>query len=97
MNAEEALDTVYRALGMVNELRLPGDAIPRTPHAILTGDGGALDSLALVTLVLAVEQSVMESTGREISLMGEESFDTRQGSFRTPAALAAYIVEKCGT
>ena len=94
MNFQLALDVVYRAIDAVNFMRLAEDAVSRRPDVILAGEGGCLDSLALVTLVLAIERRVVEITGEEISLLGESDFESQLDAFRTPSALADLIMEK---
>jgi hypothetical protein len=94
MQSSQALQIVYRALEMVNELRPPEDALASEPDLVLVGDEGALDSLALTTLVLAIESRVADLTGREIVLLDDADFEEQMSAFRTPATLAELIVAK---
>jgi hypothetical protein len=94
MEIAAALDVVYAALVTVNEIRPADQAIALEPHVVLTGEGGTLDSLALVTLVLAIEGRIFEASGREISLMDDREFEFQASAFRTPATLAALILQK---
>ena len=61
MDLPTALDVVYNAIDVVNDLRQANDQIARTPDVALAGEGGCLDSLALATLILAVERRVAET------------------------------------
>lgn len=94
MDITTALDAVYGALRTVNDMRPADEAIALEPDAVLTGEGGSLDSLALVTLVLALESWILEASGREISLMDDREFEFQASAFHTPATLAALIVHK---
>jgi len=94
MEFPEALQVVYRALDLVNELRAPGDQIPKTPSVRLAGDGGCLDSLALATLALAVERDVATTAGREIVLLGDDDFELNLTFFSTAEDLARLIMQK---
>lgn len=63
----------------------------------LVGPGSVLDSMALVTLVLDVEQRLEEQAGVSVTLMNEQALSRRHSPFRTIGSLADYIVEVAGT
>jgi hypothetical protein len=94
MDFQRALAEVYKSLEVVNSLRPTDDAIAPSPDVVLVGDGGRLDSLALITMVLAIEREVGESAGRQISLFNESDFESQLTSFRTPKMIAGLILEK---
>jgi hypothetical protein len=96
MNVQSALEVVYAGLQTVNDMRPADDPISLSPEAALVGEGGALDSLALMTLVLSIERRVKEIAGAEISLLEKGDLEGQLHFFSTPAALADHIVEKLG-
>ena len=55
MDVQHYLPLVYDALRRVNEIRPPEDPVPEEPDVLLVGDEGLLDSLALMTLILTLE------------------------------------------
>jgi len=59
----------------------------------LVGPGSVLDSMALVTLLLDVEQRLEEQAGVSVTLMNEQALSRRHSPFRTIGSLADYIVE----
>jgi D-alanine--poly(phosphoribitol) ligase subunit 2 len=59
--------------------------------APLFGADGVLDSLALVTLVLALEDSIEERTGIAVSLADERAVSQTASPFRTVGTLTAYV------
>jgi acyl carrier protein len=59
----------------------------------LVGPDSALDSMALVTLILDLEQRLEEVAGISISLMSEEALSRRNSPFRTVGSLAEYVAE----
>jgi acyl carrier protein len=63
-----------------------------TREARLFGEGGLLDSLALVSLVVAVEQAVADRYGKSVSLADEKALSQRNSPYRSVATLAAYAV-----
>jgi acyl carrier protein len=94
MDIADCLPLVYHALGRVNALRLPEDQIPEVKEVVLVGDEGLLDSLALASLILALENQLLAKTGKDISLMAEADFDRLTEQFRTPQAIAEHIAGK---
>ncbi len=68
----------------------PSDVDEDTP---LVGPQSVLDSMALVTLVLDVEQRLEEQAGVTVTLMSEEALSRRSSPFRNVGCLVDYIVE----
>lgn len=60
----------------------------------LFGDGGLLDSMALVSLVVAVEQLIDEQLGVAVALADEKALSQRNSPYRTIGALAAYASQE---
>jgi hypothetical protein len=94
MDLPKAMEVVYHAIDMVNDLRSENDQVAKAPDVVLAGEGGCLDSLALATLILAVERRVADLSGQEVTLLDESEFDPQFTRFASPSALAALIVEK---
>ena len=94
MDHQTALQLVYDAIDTANELRRADDQIEKTPDERLVGAGGRLDSLALATLLLAVERRVEDETGQSISILDEstEDLEAQMSRLETPHALAALVV-----
>jgi acyl carrier protein len=63
----------------------------------LFGEGGLLDSMALVSLVIAVEQAIEEKFGVAVALADEKALSQRSSPYRTIASLAAYAAAELGT
>jgi acyl carrier protein len=64
-----------------------GEVGKETP---LFGRDGILDSMGLVTLVVALEQAIEEQFGVSVSLADERALSERKSPFRTVGALAEY-------
>jgi len=56
----------------------------------LFGEKGILDSMGLVSLVVAVEQAIEESMGVSISLADEKALSQKNSPFKTIGTLAEY-------
>ncbi|MBI3029544.1 MAG: acyl carrier protein [Candidatus Rokubacteria bacterium] len=74
-------------LGEHNGVPLPTALDGDTP---LFGRDGLLDSLGLVTLVVAVEQAIEDELGVSVSLADERALSQRASPYRTVGALADY-------
>jgi D-alanine--poly(phosphoribitol) ligase subunit 2 len=64
-----------------------------SPDTVLLGDGGAIDSLGLVRLILTVERQIRDDFGIPVSLTDEKAMSQRSSPFRTIETLTAYLSE----
>lgn len=94
MDVRDCLPLVYEALQKVNAIRPSEEQVPEEPDVVLAGDEGLLDSLALTTLILSLENRLREKTGEDVSLMQEGDLDALTQQFRTPLAIAELIAGK---
>lgn len=70
-----------------------GVVLRKDPSTPLIGQGAALDSLALVTLIVTVEARVADELGKSVTLASEQAMSRTQSPFRTLGTLAAYVDE----
>jgi acyl carrier protein len=92
MDRQQIIEVIYRAIDDLNAAQ-PADAkIDKSPVSVLFGQGGKLDSLGLMTLILQVEQHAQESIGRSVSLTDERAMADSGAVFRTVGTLADYIL-----
>jgi acyl carrier protein len=70
-----------------------GEEIGRDRDTILLGEGSALDSLAVVTLLVSVEEEIASRTGQEIRLVDERAMSKKASPFRTLGTLSDHICE----
>ncbi|GIX15432.1 MAG: hypothetical protein KatS3mg118_3391 [Paracoccaceae bacterium] len=93
LDAETALAAIRGAVAEIN-LSLPeGSRIPDDPDAVLFGDGGVVDSVGLVNLVMAAEAHLSDATGLDLVLASEAAMSRRRSPYRSLRALAEYAVE----
>jgi acyl carrier protein len=88
--AQELVDLVLSLLPEVaaeQEIALPAALGPDT---VLFGAEGILDSLALVNLVVALEQAIEDQLGRTVALADEKAMSQKHSPYRTIGSLAAY-------
>ena len=86
----ELVSLIVKAVREVGELGsapLPATMDGETP---LFGREGFLDSLGLVTLMVAVEQAIEDELGVSVSLADERALSQRTSPYRTVGTLADY-------
>lgn len=64
-----------------------------TAQSSLFGKDGLLDSIGLVSLVVAVEHAIEDEFGIVLSLADERALSRRNSPYRTIASLADYAAE----
>lgn len=84
------LDIVLDCCRQHNELSERQIDVARAGEAPLFGVEGVLDSLALVSLVLAVEQGIEEKIGVLVTLADARAASQSRSPFRTAGSLAAF-------
>jgi len=76
-----------KSLDSDEDLILPSEINGDTP---LFGKEGLLDSMALVTLVVAVEQAIEDKYGVNVSLADAKAMSQKNSPYRTVGFLAEY-------
>ena len=84
---------VLHALETVNEERDADDKLVVTPNTRLFGADAELDSLALVSVIVDVEEAVSQASGRTIALTDDRAMSREVSPFTDVQALTAYVVE----
>lgn len=75
-------------------LETTGAAVPELgPETALLGRNGVVDSLGLVSVIVAVEQAISDQLGLSVSLADERAFSQKSSPFRSVGTLAAYAAE----
>ena len=86
----DTLKVVFDCIDQLNQ-QLPLELrLPKSPETVFTGAGSTLDSLSIITLLVAVEQAAGER-GIAISLLDHPELGNETGPFRTLGSLAALI------
>lgn len=96
------MTTVWTSEKVFDEVLIPlieeveeevGEEIARDRETPLLGKGSALDSLAVVTFLVSVEEQIAAEIGKEIRLVDERAMSRRSSPFRTLGTLADHIGE----
>ncbi|MDP8208362.1 MAG: hypothetical protein P9L92_16975 [Candidatus Electryonea clarkiae] len=88
--AKEVIDA---AIDEVNQLRPVKQRISKSPETILIGKSGALDSLGLINLLVAIEEKAEDLFDVELSLGLEASMEEQQSTFSNINNLTDYIAK----
>ena len=90
---ERVLRAVYAAVDELN-LDLPeGERLEKSLDTELFGRSGHLDSLGLVGLIVAVEETVLSEFDRGVTLADEKAMSRKSSPFRSIGSLVDYIGE----
>ena len=84
-------EVIVRTLKDLDEqgvVALEGEQL--SPDTELFGESGLLDSVGLVSLVVAVEQELDDELGIQVGLADERALSQRSSPYRTVATLAGY-------
>jgi acyl carrier protein len=86
-------EIVLRALESLNEEREPDDQLVIGPGTKLFGADAELDSLALVSVIVDVEEAVSSQVGRTVMLTDDRAMSRDVSPFTDVQTLTAYVVE----
>lgn len=90
----QALNSIYVAIDQINAERSSDRLLEKEETTHLFGIGADMDSLELVSLILAVESRVSIEFGVAVTLADEKAMSQRNSPFLTVRTLADYIITK---
>ena len=88
---EKVMIAIFNAIDEENAVAEPEQVLKKAQETVLFGEGGQLDSLGLVSLIVATERQVEETCGKTIALADEKAMSQNRSPFRTVGTLAEYI------
>ena len=88
---EQIYKVVFAAIDEINQQLPSGGRIAKSPEAGLFGPSGVLDSLGLVNLMVAVEQSVQDELGVSVTLADTEALSGRSSPFESVETLVDHL------
>lgn len=91
---ENIIKWIYDCIDEIN-LQLTNDnQVEKGIETPLLGGASTLDSLALINLVVGIEERVFQEVGVEVILMGSEEVTAENGPLSSVAKLADFIAKK---
>jgi acyl carrier protein len=91
MNNSENIAAVYRAVDWINGELPPDRQLIKAPETRLVGSESVLDSMHLVSLIVAIEREVEDAFGVAVTLADERALSMNASPFRSIQSIADYI------
>lgn len=88
----EVIDAIYFAIDGINQERPSARQVKKSPRTIFFGDGGQLDSLELVRMILALEETIEDHFDTAITIADARAMSQKNSPFRNVDTLANYIL-----
>jgi acyl carrier protein len=88
---ENIVAAIYRAVDWINGELPPDRQLVKVPDTRLLGSESALDSMHLVSLIIAIEREVEDTFGVALTLADERALSMKESPFRSIQSLADYI------
>ena len=83
--------SIYKAIDEINIILPKKMRLSKSPSTKLSGDPKGLDSLGLVSFIVATEEKLENNFGITLSLTDEESMSQKNSPFQTVQTLTDYI------
>ena len=90
---QEIVDLIIATAGDLGEDEL-GVTDELTEQTVLFGKDGVLDSMGLVTLIIAVEQGLEDRFGEQVGLADEKAMSQARSPYRSVSSLADYAEQQ---
>jgi len=90
---QKMIDLIVETASELGEDEI-GIAEKMTEETVLFGRDGVLDSMGLVTLIIAVEQEIEEKFGQTAGLADEKAMSQERSPYRSVSSLADYAVSQ---
>ena len=88
---ERIIQAIFNAVDEVNALLPKQKQLEKSIDTGLFGQSGELDSLGLVTFIVATEEQLEEEFGSALTLADDKAMSQKNSPFKTIKALADYI------
>jgi hypothetical protein len=82
------------AMDHINDQRKKSDRVVPTPATILVGEGAVLDSLLLLSFLVAAEERLLDEHGLHVSLL--DLIANEPSPLRSIGTLTDHLVSTCG-
>jgi acyl carrier protein len=96
VSEQQVTDLVYGVIDGINSQSSKKKKIEKEAGFQLYGDGGNLDSMDLVGLIVDVEQKISKSFGVNVALANEKSLSQTNSPFRSVGSLIEFVVALLG-
>lgn len=87
---DEVIELIYDAIDVIND-RLEVK-LKKSSETSLYGKKSKIDSIGLVSLIVAIEELLEEKTNMVVAIADERALSLQHSPFRTVGTLADYII-----
>jgi acyl carrier protein len=94
MKQDELVALVSTAVKEVLAMKDGAPATPVDASTVLFGAKSAIDSLDLVNVIVRLEDALLERTGKQLTIVDEQSVVTADSPFRTVGSLAQLAAKR---
>lgn len=90
---DKIAELVHRTVDELNdEFGLENNAkLPKDDSSVVYGHGSVIDSMVLVSLIVAVEETVRRELNLSVTLANEKAMSMQRSPFRTLGSLIDYV------
>src|SRR5437899_1382915 len=88
---ESIVAAIYRAVDWINGELPPDRQLIKARETRLLGSQSVLDSMHLVSLIVAIEREMEDTFGVTLTLVDERALSMKESPFRSIESLADYI------
>jgi acyl carrier protein len=91
ISKEQVTALVYRAVDEINAERTDNQQLDKNPATVLFGSQATIDSMALVSFIVAVEEQLFDELGLSMTLADDKAMSMERSPFKTLATLIDYV------
>ena len=86
----QAKEIISQAISEINE-QFDEVNIQNETNFLLLDSESSIDSVALVNLFISIETLIEEKTGKEVTVVKEDSFESDETPFKSVGSLTTYV------
>ena len=91
ISKEQVTALVYRAVDEINGELTHEQQLAKNPATVLFGTEATIDSMGLVSFIVAVEEQLAEELGLSMTLADDKAMSMERSPFKTLATLIQYV------
>lgn len=91
---EKVYQALFSAINEINQQLPRSKRLSLSKETLLTGPSAQLDSLGLVNLIVATEESIEDAFGQSINIADKAAMSEAASPFRSVETLATYIMKR---
>jgi len=93
LTQEQITNIVFLAVDEINQDLKDDTKLDKSPETILFGQGARIDSMALVSLIVAVEEGIFDEFGLSLTLANEKALSLERSPFKSLGSMIHYVFD----